>query len=90
MYTSHTILDFNLIYIFEFAFKCTLTSFSFLFLAITTHIVNNIYITLIDFIFNIFMCFIFSANSVILMQEYFIQCMIHNSIILLLCIKFSF
>ena len=47
MYTSHTILDFNFIYIFHLFFKRSPTSFCIFFLIINNNIVNMIYIILI-------------------------------------------
>ena len=57
MYVSHTTLDFNIIYIFKFAFKIMLTSLKFLFCIIKTHIVDLIQLVLIKTIFNIFIGF---------------------------------
>ena len=78
MYTSHTITYFNLKCTFEFAFKRTLTSFSLFFLVIKTHIVNMIWIVLIDLRFNIFMCFLFRIYCIIFLQEDFIHCLVNK------------
>ena len=88
MYTSHIILDWNLICIFDFAFKRTLTPFCIFFLVIKTYIVNLIQIILIYIRLNIFMCFIFSTYFIIFVQKDFIHCMINDSIFLLLYVKF--
>ena len=61
MHKIHTIPDFSIIFILEFAFKRTLTSFNILFLVIKTHIVNLVQIVLVKIRFNIFMCFFFST-----------------------------
>ena len=68
MYKSHTVLDLNLIYIFEFELKHSLTSFNIFFFVIKTHIINLIYIILIKIRFNIFMCFLFSTYFIIFLQ----------------------
>ena len=88
MYTSHTILDFNLIFIFKFALKCTLTSFKFLFCVFKNHIVDMIQLVLIKIRFNIFMWSLFSTYFLVFLQEYFINCNVNNIIILLVPVKY--
>ena len=51
----YTILAFNIIFIFDFAFKITLTSFCSLFISIKTNFINIIQIVLINLRFN-FLC----------------------------------
>ena len=89
MYTSHTIMDFILICIFEFLFKLTLTAFKFFFCVFNTHISNLIQFVLINLSFDIFMFSLLNTYFLILLQENFIHFTFNNSIILLLPIKFS-
>ena len=88
MYKSHTVLDLNLIYIFEFELKHSLTSFNIFFFVIKTHIINLIYIVLIKIRLNIFMCFLFSTYFIIFLQEKWIHCFFNNSIVLFLPVKY--
>ena len=90
MYTSDTILDFNLICIFKLTFKRRLTSFKFLFCVFKTHIFNLIQIVLVKIRFNISMCFIFITDFLVFPQDYSINRIIKSSIILLLLVKFLF
>ena len=83
-YISHTILVFDIIRVFKFSFKHTLTPFCLLFIVIKNHTVNMIYIILIELRFNIFMCFSFRTYFIIFLKEDFIHCTIDNIIILLL------
>ena len=88
MYTSHTILDFNLICILKFVFKHTLTSFKFLFFILKTNFINLIELVLIKTRFNICMCSLMRTYFNILLQEDFINCIVNNNIILFLPVKF--
>ena len=88
MYTSLKITDFNLICIFEFAFKHMLTPFYILFLVLKTRIVNLINVVTIIIRFNIFMCFLFCAYFNIFLQEDFIHFLFNNSIVILLPVNF--
>ena len=88
MYKSYAILDFNLIFFFEFKFKCTLMPFNILFYFHKTHIINLIQIFIIKIRSNIFMCFLFSTYYNILLQENFIHGLFKNSIVLFLAVKF--
>ena len=88
MYTSNTNLDFNIIWIFEFPFKHTLTSFCLFFIIIKTHTINLIQLVLIKTRFNDFMCFLFSNYFLTSLQEYFINRTVKNIIILFLPAKF--
>ena len=90
MYASHNILDFNIICIFDFAFNRTVTSFCLLFFFIKTHILNIIYIVLIDFRINVLLCFSFSTYFIILLKDYLIHCMINKIIVLFLSVKFIY
>ena len=53
MYTNNTILVFNIVYIFEFTFKLTLTSLFILFLFIKTHIIYHVQILFSDYALNL-------------------------------------
>ena len=88
MYTGHNILDFNPIFIFDFASKLMLTSLFILFLFIKTNIFNLVYIVIIDIRLNIFMWFRFSTYFIIFLQNDLIHCMINNIIVLLLFVTF--
>ena len=87
MYKSQTIMDCNLIFIFEFYFKHTLTSSSFFFLFVKNHIINLLYIVLIDIRFNVSMCFIIRTYFIIFIQDDIIHCMINHIVVLLLSVK---
>ena len=88
MYTSHTILDFNIICIFEFAFKRMIASFCILFIVIKTQIINLILIILIDLISNIFICFSFITYFIIFLEVDFVHCLFNHKIALVLSVKF--
>ena len=88
MYTSHTIMDINLISIFKFVFKCALTSFNLFFCVFKTYIVVLIQLVIIKIRFNIFMCSLLTTYFSDFMHEYFINCIVNNIIILLLPVKF--
>ena len=75
---------------FELYFKRMLTSFCIFFLFIKTHIINLVYIVLINFNINVFMCFSFSTYFIVLLWDDLIYCMINNSIFLFLTVKFIF
>ena len=75
---------------FKFAFKRELRSLYTLFLVIKTHITNLVYIIIINIIFNILMCFSFSTNFINFLQDDIMHCMINNSIVLFLSVKYPF
>ena len=88
MYTSNTILYFNLICIFKFAFKHTLTSYNFFFCVFKTNIVYLIQLVPINIRFNILMWFPLSTYFLVFLQEGSIKCTLNNSIILFLPAQF--
>ena len=82
-------MDFNIIFVFEFSFKLTLTSFSLFLISIKTYIINLKYITLINTRINIFMCFSLSTYFIIFQQDNLIHCIINNTTVILLSVKFT-
>ena len=73
MNTSHTIIIFNPICIFKFAFKHTLMSLNFFSCVVKDHIVELIDFILVKIRFNVFMCFVLSTIFFTFVQEDFIH-----------------
>ena len=88
MYRSHTILAFNIIFIFKFALKRNLTSFNFFFCVFKTHVVNLIQLVLIIIRFDIFMWSFLRNYFLLFLKEYFINSNVNSIIITLLPGKF--
>ena len=88
MYTSFTILASNILYIFEFDFKLTLTPFCILILFIKTNIINLIQIMYINFRVDVILCFTFHNLCLVLLQDDIINCMLNYRIFILLYDKF--
>ena len=62
----------------------------YLFIDIKTDIFKLIKMVLVDLRFNIFMWFLFRSYFIIFFQDNLIHCMINNSIVLLMYLKFIF
>ena len=89
MYTSNNIMDFSIIFVFNFSFKLTLTSFSLFLISIKTHIKNLKHITLINTGINIFMCFSLRTYFIIFQQDNLFHCIISNTNVILLSVKLT-
>ena len=86
----HTILDFDLMCIFQFVFKRTLTSLKFFFCLFKAHIFDLIHFVLIKIRFNIFMWSFLITYFLVFLQEDFIHWNVNNSIIILLPVKYIY
>ena len=68
---------FYIIYIFDFAFKITLTSF----FLVNDRFVELLQLIFVDFVINVIMCFIFHTYFFLLFQNCFINCMLEDIIV---------
>ena len=90
MYTSYTILALNIMFIFEFASKLTVTSFKFFTSLFKTSFVNLVQIILVKLRLNHFLCFCTITYLIIFLWLYFIICTVKISFVLLLSLNFIF